>query len=103
MCVYVLQMSKQTQSLGQIHTALPNSKVHILNHNDNFLLNEIVPLIPTASLNGTFEGEGVFEQTLLSWCGQHKPNAMVPKNISDQMLISLLEECAKDSFTRRQK
>lgn len=75
--------------LLQIHMVLSDFKAHALNHNANFLHNESVSLTPRASLNGTVEGEGVFEQILMSWCGHHKPNTKVLRNILKHMLVSL--------------
>lgn len=82
---------------------LSDFKTHALNHNANFLYNESVSLIPRASMNGTVEGKGVFEQILRSWCGYHKPNTKVLRSVLKHVLVSLLEEYAKNSFTFRQK
>lgn len=97
------EIDSDFRQLLQIHMVLSDPKAHALNHSANFLCNKNVSFTFRASLNGTFEEEGVFKQILMSRCGHHKPTTKVLTNILDQMLINLLEECEKDSFTPRQK
>lgn len=79
------ETDSEFRQLLQIHMDLSDSKAHALNHSANFLHNESVSFTPRANLNCSFEGEGVFEHILMSWCGHHKPNTKVLTNILDQI------------------